>query len=167
MSLTGTLALADARVIADEVLSMIRGKAFVVGSIRREKPEVGDIEIAVHVDAAVDLPVGIGGLLPDAYETVRGGKKGWKYWQVRNVARGHVVELYRFDDQNRGSITLIRTGPAHFSKQFVTSLRCFGLRHYDGYVRYLDDKGSIIPCPSEGVAFRLARMRWIEPKDRS
>ena len=35
MSLTGTrLALADARDIADKVLSMIRGEAFVVGSIR-------------------------------------------------------------------------------------------------------------------------------------
>ena len=167
MSATGTkLLLADARAIADDLLSMIRGEAFVVGSIRRGEPEVGDIELAVYVNAVVDIPVGIGGLLPDAYETIKGGRKHWKFWQIRNVERGHVVDLYRFDDLNRGSITLMRTGPASFSKQFVTALRSQGYRHHEGYVRYLADDGSLVRCDHELVAFALAAMEWVEPEDR-
>ena len=166
MSGIGTrLQLADATRIVFDVLSMIHGEAFVVGSVRRGVERVGDIEIAVHANASVDIPAGVGPLLPGAYETVKGGRKDWKYWQRRHVADGYVVDLYRFDDMNRGSITLIRTGPADFSRKFVTLLRGQGLRHHEGYVRSLDD-GSLVRCDHERVAFAQAAMRWVDPEDR-
>ena len=167
MSATGIrLPLDEAQGIALGILAQINGEAHVVGSVRRLKSLVGDIEIAVHVDAAVDLSVGEGPLLPGAYETVKGGGKRWKYWQLRHVAQGYVVDLFRFDDMNRGSIMLIRTGPRDFSRWFVTAMLSQGLRHEGGYVRQDRPEGCIVPCPTEREAFALAGMTWTEPENR-
>lgn len=165
MSATGTrLPLNEARRLAGLVQDCIKGETYVVGSIRRMKADVGDIEIIVHSDAAIDIPIGCGVLMPGTYETVKGGKKDWRYWQIRNVKDGFNVDLFRFDDLNRGSIMLIRTGPAEFSKRFVNCLRRRGLKHADGYVR--DNAGLLVPCPTEEIAFKLAGLQWVKSEDR-
>lgn len=170
MSATGTqLLLREARTMALDIIAAIRGEAYVVGSIRRKKPEVGDIEILVHRDAKIDIDVGVGPLLPAAYETIKGGprkKDDWKHWQLRHVASRVHVDLFRFDDDNRGSMMLIRTGPREFSQWFVESLHSYGYCHVEGYVRDLDDDIRIVPCGDEHYAFRLARMTYIEPEKR-
>lgn len=166
MSATGKRMKRDeADLIARTVVNDIIGEALAVGSIRRRAAEVGDIEIALHVNAVVALPIGVGPLLPGAFETIKGGGKRWRYWQLRNVAEGFVIDLWRFDDLNRGSITLMRTGPENFSYRFVMALRRRGLRHHEGYVRNLAGE-AIVPCPTEQDAFFLAGMQWIEPEDR-
>jgi DNA polymerase/3'-5' exonuclease PolX len=159
------LALPAAVDLANDITSQIRGEAHVVGSIRRRKPTVGDIEIAVHVDAEVSLDVAEGGMFPGEYATVKGGgKPDWRYWQLRHLD-GYMLDLFRFDDQNRGSIMLIRTGPAAFSKHWVTALREIGLRHEGGYVKHVRE-GRVIPCRTEQDAFALAGMEYVEPWER-
>lgn len=177
MSETGTrLKWAEAARIACEIQGQIEGESHVVGSIRRNKPEVGDIEIMVHRNAVVRLDVSGPGLFVSGHPwiSVKGGKSGWKYWQLQH-RDGYVLDLYGFDDLNRGSIMLIRTGPADFSRGFVMCLHDEGLRHDGGYVRYLrapSDRpgprpaGTIVSCPDERTAFELAGMKWIEPEDR-
>ena len=165
MSTTGTrLALDSARRLAQELMHCIDGESHVVGSIRRRRPDVGDIEILVHARAEVNIPVGCGGLMPDVYETVRGGKGKWKYWQIAHTRQGFKVDLFRFDEKNRGSIMLIRTGPADFSRYFVVALKRRGLRHEGGYIR--DKSNNIVACPNEKFAFALAGTKWLEPEDR-
>ena len=165
MSTTGTrIPLDHARRLAQSLTDCIDGESHVVGSIRRRKPDVGDIEILVHADAAVEIPVGCGTLMPDEYQTVRGGKRDWKYWRIVHTRQRFTVDLFRFDDDNRGSIMLIRTGPADFSRCFVVALKRRRLRHVSGYIR--DKCGSIVSCPTEKFAFALAGMSWLEPEDR-
>ena len=165
MSITGArLALADADRIAAGILAQIDGEAHVVGSVRRRKPTVGDIEIMVHREAKLRLPV-TDGLWPGQFAGVKGGLGDWRYWQLRHHD-GWMLDLYRFDDLNRGSIMLIRTGPAEFSKLFVMKLRDRRLVHADGYVRTACPNGELAACPDERTAFDLAGMAWVEPEER-
>lgn len=162
MSETGTrLTLHDADLIAANVQAAILGESIVAGSVRRRRPEVGDIEMLVHRHAAVRLSVREG-LYPGEWESVKGGGLDWSYWQLQH-ANGYKLDLFRFDDNNRGSILLIRTGPWQFSKQFVIALRRRGFRHEGGYVK--NDRG-IVPCPDEATAFRLAGMPFVAQQDR-
>lgn len=165
MSVTGTrIPLHQAQEAGASILSTIHGEAHVVGSVRRQKPEVGDIEILVHVDAVVRIAIGAG-LFPSEFETNKGGRGNWRFWQIRNCFHGYVVDLYRFDDQNRGSMMLIRTGPAEFSQRFVTALRPHGYHHEDGYVR--ENSMRIVTCETEEHAFELAGMKYVQPEVRA
>lgn len=170
MSITGTrLCLADALAMAKDIGRQIDGEAYAVGSVRRKKPEVGDIEILVHQDAEIMLDVGAGPLLPGEYESIKGGpgkRDDWKYWQLKHVASDVNIDLFRFDNANRGSMMLIRTGPREFSQGFVMALKRQGLRHMDGYIRSLHGGPSFIPCPDERKAFKFAAMTYIVPEKR-
>lgn len=170
MSTTGIkLPLAEARTMALDIIAAIKGEAYIAGSIRRCKREVGDIEILVHRDATIRLAVGAGPLLPAEYETIKGGprkKDDWKYWQLRHCSSRVHVDLFRFDDNNRGSQMIIRTGPAKFSQHFVTMLRRNGCYHDLGYVMDGDDH-IVMSCPTEQDAFLLASMAYIEPEKRA
>lgn len=172
MSETGTrIPLTQALLMAEEILKRINGKAWIVGSIRRKKPEVGDIEILLHVDAVVHLKISAGDLFAGEYESIKGGpdsKSGtdWRYWQIRHTESGVNIDLFRCDDDNQGSMALIRTGPSEFSRRFVMALKGNNLCHKDGYIRPIgaDD---ICPCPTEKKAFRFAGMQYIEPENRT
>ena len=175
MSGTGKrLSLVEAEKMAAAIIEQIDGESYVVGSIRRKKAEVGDIEILVHHDAAIRLDVGVGPMFPGEYEKLKGGPRNiasvpwryWRYWQLRQRKTGIHVDLFRFDDDNRGSMRLIRTGPADFSKRFVIALRRQGLCHEDGYVCEDTDDALRIACTNEHNAFRLAGMAYIDPENR-
>lgn len=166
MSAAGTrLALVDAEAVAARMRRYIAGESHIVGSVRRRKPEVGDVELIVHKEASVNPPVSLG-LLGGEYEHVKGGGQPWLMWQLREVPTGCAIDLYRFDEFNRGSIMLIRTGPAAFSKLFVMKLRNRQLVHAGGYIRRDWGHKTIIPCPDEATAFKLAGMEWVDPEAR-
>ncbi len=163
MSATGTrMPLELASRYAEDARALIDGETIVAGSIRRKRADVGDIELLVHVDAHVRLPVHEG-LFDGDFETIKGGKPLWKFWQLRHRERDYVLDLYRFDDLNRGSILLIRTGPAQFSQRWVTELRRHGLEHRDGYVRGVS---GVWACPSERDAFNYTQWPETPPEDR-
>lgn len=149
-----------------QVCDQIHGEAHIVGSVRRRMPDVGDIEILLNRSAAVRLDVGRD-LFPGEWETIKGGRSDWKYWQLRHVQTGHVLDLYRFDHLNRGSQMIIRTGPADFSKRFVSCLRDRGYRHEGGYVRTDDGDKVLVSCSTEVIAFKLAAMECRAPEDRT
>ena len=174
MSGTGKrLSLAEAEKMAAAIIEQIDGEAHVVSSIRRKKPEVGDVEILVHRDAAIRLDVGCGPMFLGEYEKLKGGPRNtasvpwrpWLYWQLRQRKTGIHVDLFRCDDDNRGSMMLIRTGPAEFSQHFVTMLRQHGCYHDLGYVMDGDDH-VVMSCPTEQDAFLLAGMTYIDPEKR-
>lgn len=166
MSATGTrLSLREADAIAFELLSQIVGEAHIVGSVRRRERDVGDVEIMVHRDANIKIDVA-GGLWPGDYQSRKGGGRDWRFWQLRHFDRDYIVDLYRFDDLNRGSIMLIRTGPAEFSKRFVIALRGMGLKHDGGYIKEIRTD-QIVNCNDEAAAFAAAGMVWVFPEARA
>ncbi|MDE1854395.1 MAG: hypothetical protein KGI38_11710, partial [Thaumarchaeota archaeon] len=60
---------------------------------------------------------------------------------------------------------LIRTGPADFSHEFVMRLWDYGLRSKDGHIE--DGQGKVFATPEESDAFKLCRLDYIEPSERT
>lgn len=171
MSKTGArIPLAQAQEMAERIREQIKGESHVVGSVRRKKADVGDIEILVHMKAEIKLDISPGPMFPGEFESLKGGPNDtnagkWRYWQIRHCESGVNVDLFRFNDDNRGSMSIIRTGPDEFSKRFVTALLRQGLCHSNGYIKGNRDD-TVIPCNGERRAFELARMQYIEPENR-
>lgn len=169
MSSTGTrLELDDARELAWAFVEAhcVGGRVEIVGSIRRRKETVGDIELLLHRDTqlvGVDADYGEESMFPStaAYQWI---KRGEKYGQLLHKARGYKIDLFRADDDNWGSIMLIRTGPSDFSARWVTALKQRGTPSAGGYIR--DKDGAVIPCRDEAMAFQLTGWDYIEPESR-
>lgn len=163
----------------------------IAGSIRRERPMVGDVEhVIIPRFGEVPNPASMFGeptmenlflrrcdeLLAEGfiakheYEINRadGTKVMQHRWgeKLRGIDyRGHMHELFLADKDNFGCVLTIRTGPAEFSERLVTLLHHTALRQKDGYLRYHD--GTIYPCPDEREFFAACRVAWREPKDRA
>jgi len=169
---------------AMEQLAPLVERVEVVGSVRRSKPEVKDIELLIEPRmVAVDL---FGTPGPDL-EPIRGlvahwgdlAKNGRRYIQVVD---GDARERVQWDlflchpPAEWGALKVIRTGPAEFSMRCVQSLRNHGYICRDGGVYRsrlrggeleLVPSGDPIPTPTERDFLELCGLRWIEPEDRS
>lgn len=148
MSAGVRVSLADAATIAEEVVSVLSPaceRIAIAGSIRRGKPDIGDIELVAlsryhdepsglffevgarvwDLDRAVDEYAGTG-----AVERLLGKDK---YTKLRHVASGLQVDLFTVKPPAQwGVIFLIRTGPAEYSQRFVTGIRSRGFHVRDG-----------------------------------
>lgn len=129
--------LERARTIAQQVTTSLAPacrRIEIAGSIRRDKPEVKDVEIvfepaiglrqvdlfdsepyALTDDVLADL-VSSGVLRPD--DQVK--RWGPKYKRCIHVAGGLAVELFAADAENWGYVLALRTGPAEFNKILVS-----------------------------------------------
>ncbi len=178
---------------AIEILERIKPaveESCIVGSLRRQTPTCGDIDLVVLPiwDAAEeDL---FGGSKPlsshsqvDAIlqKAIKDGFLKQKFSPLTNTtariatlvapARGGApnsinVDFYFADEQNYGAIKMIRTGSVEFNKFvmcLVLPLR--KLRQGHGYLH--DSKGEIIPCRSEEDYFKAIGMEYIEPWQRN
>lgn len=154
------------------------------GSLRRKRPEVGDVE---HVVRPLDGLVEVSGGLFGQSESVNmlwhrldelvtqgvvakhvygdtGFRWGSKYRGVD--FRGHLHEIFTADSANWGCQLLIRTGPAEYSERVVSVLKHGGMyRQQDGYLVHVAS-GEVVPVPDEKTYLRLAGLPWAEPEDR-
>lgn len=152
---------AKARVIAEAVLRQLQpycDRIEIAGSLRRNKPEVGDVEIVcipTHSEILFFSQV------LDQYEHVKGAATG-KYIQVR--FQGVQVDVFMATEDNWGYILALRTGNADFSRRIVgTWLPKHGYNCKDGYV-WRD--GQKIPVPYEKNLFAMMGIPWVDPRFR-
>lgn len=155
----------------------------IAGSLRRHKPDVGDIEHVVMPNYGLRRPIGT--MLQENVDLVRhkldemlgstvtkavysDGKTRWgdKYRGVMHD--GHRHEVFIADDRNWGAMLAIRTGPADLSKRLVTQIRNQGYMMREGYVRYARGKaeGHVIACPTEERFFQMCAEPWCDPENR-
>ena len=145
---------------------VVRLKA--VGSLRRRRPEVGDIEfLAEPFMEPSDL---FGSLAPDVAPVrkvleqlgtwVKGGERQMQITDL-DGREGLKLELYLVHPPAQwGSLLAIRTGPWELGRHAVTLMRQRGLRHEDGRVL----KGrELVPTPTEQDFFAAAGLPLIEP----
>lgn len=166
------------------------GDATIVGSVRRGRPDVGDLEVCVPVEppdrdllfqamhASAHADAGLFGAPADVppLTIVKGLRPGFK--QARVVA--HVqyegrpfdlpVEIYRFEPGARGWALIMRTGPAEFGKWFLGRWK----RHFDipteqpasveGYL--VDRHGARVPIDDEEECFRRIGIGYVRPEQR-
>lgn len=144
----------------------------IAGSLRRLKPEVGDIELVAIPLFGVDL---FGNEteehLLDVVDWERFGKvvkAGSKYKQIE-LYQGINLDLFIVTPPAQWGVQfVIRTGPAEFSKHFVTQKKFGGLlpscfRVEDGAIW---SNNHVIETPEEIDVFNLIGLPFVEPEKR-
>ena len=176
--------LADAKRIAEMIIEELKPfceRIEIAGSIRRGKPEVGDIELVAIPKPWIDM---IGAPVPlasdhalnyVAYEQrfgkiVKNGNK-FKQIEIERIAHDSItLDLFIVTPPAQwGVIFLLRTGPDSYSHRFVTIRREGGtlpsnLIMKDGAIR---QNGKIIETPEEQDVYRVAGLPYIEPGART
>lgn len=166
--------LSQAKYIADGVVSKLApfcDRLAIAGSVRREKAEVGDIEVICIVKKVAlkdifDNKIGeqpVKGFcdVVNAWTKVKGDPTG-KYTQ-RILPEGIKLDLFMTTVDAWGYIMVIRTGSVEFSKKVAARWVKFGYNGVDGM---LNDGRRPVPIYSEMALFNLLGIPWIEPKDR-
>lgn len=174
--------LSVAKEKAAELLQLLKPaceKIDIAGSIRRDKPEVKDIEIVCHPKMALDLfgePTIISGDLDyKLAELVNAGilqhsvKNGQKYKNFVVPPLGIKLDLFIVTPPAQyGFILTLRTGPGGFSQKIVTRRNKGGL--LPSHLKVKDgaiwDGNNVVPTPTEAAFFNLLEIDWIEPKQR-
>lgn len=141
----------------------------IAGSLRRQKPLIGDIEIVALPSFDVDLfgeprPTSaklddcLRGLLADGVlawdEVVSRNGDRYKRFLVPELA-GMALDLFLAQPDNFGNVLAIRTGSAEFSAKLMTprgqgGLMPRGMRQRDGF---LWDGDRRVSCPTEEAFF--------------
>lgn len=144
----------------------------IAGSIRRERPEIGDIEIVCIAKRKRDL-IGedMGSELDDrlaVMDVISKIKGGDRYKQFQIVGSTLKLDLFIVLPETWGTQLLIRTGSADFSKRFVTQKRLGGtlpddMQQAEGR---LWRAGKPLDTPEETDVFREAGVPWIHPAKR-
>lgn len=169
---------ADALALANDLVARLTpgcARILIAGSIRRQKREIGDIEIVAQpkLTPALDLfgePVeGLAhsglderlALLRPSYT-----KNGPKYKQF--IYGGASVDLFIASQETWGCVATIRTGSADFTHWLVTPRTkgggCFShLKFSEGR---LMDGALALDTSDEAKLFQALDQDWIEPIDR-
>jgi len=146
----------------------------IAGSLRREKDEVGDIEIVAIPQYSTDLFANqfysagvIGEVLHNrGFKMDKDGENYKKfYFEFYNIW----VDLFLTTPEQWGLIFMIRTGSADFSRLMVTPRNKYGHMPSNLHVaggRVHDAIGNVLDTPEEVDIFRLWGMEFIEPKNR-
>lgn len=169
------LPLAAADALALQMIERLRPycrRIEAAGSIKRRKPEIGDVELIAAPLFEHDLfgnPTENHMLNGVDWEWFgRIVKNGPKYKQVE-LHEGATLDLFIVTPPAQwGVLSLIRTGSAEFSHRFVTSKQQGGL--LPSYLKVKDgaiwSNNHIILTPEESDVFDLAGVPWIEPEKR-
>jgi len=144
----------------------------IAGSIRRQKPEVKDIEI-VCIPTKVQARFGLYEVrwvphngfvsLVNSLEKIKGEPTG-KYTQ-RILPEGINLDLFMATPDNWGLILAIRTGSAQFSHMKLAV--GWARRGYKSRNGVLVRNGRIIPVREERDLFSLIGLPWMDPEDRN
>lgn len=197
MSTTKTrIPLATARQVADKLVAQLAPfceRIEVAGSIRRQKPDVGDIELVAipkveQRETAVQMSLFGGGLpmmvdvslLDEALErmiaekaiTNDGPNHAWgdrmkKFWLRLSGTNVAQVDLFITTPESWGSIFTIRTGPWDFGKALMEHInRCGIYRQMDGAL-VNRATGQVVPTLEERDYFTAIGVIWLPPERRT
>lgn len=157
-----------------EILSPDCERIEIAGSIRRQKPEVSDIEIVLIPKPIHDLfgyPLfGAGrieeALIRDGFELLKNGD----HFKQARLPGGQVnFDIFLTTPEKFGVILTIRTGSADFSHWLVTSKQQGGALPSNMTVKdgRLVMMGSVpVATPEEQNFFDAIRLDWIPPEQR-
>ncbi len=153
--------LNEAKAIAEKYQNLFKpycSRIEIAGSIRREKPEVGDIELIVIVKDLEGFSKEVNKL-----QKVKGEPTG-KYTQ-RILPEGIKLDLFMANERNWGLIFAIRTGSAEFSHKVLA--RGWVRVGYKSINGMLVKDGREIEVREEKDLFDLIGIPYVEPKFRN
>lgn len=177
MSTGERVPLKVARGLAQEVTSLLEpevGRSAIVGSLRRGRPTVGDIELLVEPRQSAGLlyasPVGdeLDRVVRDFIEigtfSIRPPRRLGSAYKAL-VYRGVALDLFICrPPASWGVLTFIRTGPAEWNLRVVSECRERGFRFEGGQLW----RGSEpLDTPTEEDVFVALGLAYIPPAERS
>lgn len=192
MSTGARIPLARAQAVAAYLIDLwqLEG-AHIVGSVRRQRAEVGDLEMVIPaVSPTYSIDSAYLAMEPTLAKTgtsslfdaprrdpigraLRGFNVGFLACSLEVGIKGTTipVQIYRYTPQNFGWIMLMRTGPADFGKWFLGRWKD---RHNIDHKSVLasmnghlvDRHGAVIPTPTEDDAFALCGLKPLAPERR-
>lgn len=169
-----------AKSIADKVVGELRPyceRIEIAGSLRRQKLEVGDIEICAIPKRETNLFGEPGLSLLDLHlEQMRQkkrlitlGKWGPNYKRFSLTSDKEMdIDLFITSPAQWGLIFMIRTGSAEFSRRLVTQKGKGGLlpSHLKASGGWIWDGDKRLELPEEDSVFALLGIDYINPQDR-
>lgn len=187
--------LAHAETIANELVDILAptcDRIKIVGSIRRRRDMVADVELLVIPKievVAYDLfgePTQTVDRFNEACKVLHGngditdrldknGRPAWGSRYKRVKYNGFPVDLFSvMDPDSWGVLMMIRTGSAEFSRNNVTQKRMGGVLPNDKFVKdgslyrlNRDGSSDVIPTPTEESFFAAIDSPWIPPERRT
>ena len=177
-----------AQMVADMLKSQLAPyckRIGVAGSIRRQKPMVGDIELLAIPDVVTlrnllgevteeldTLDQGIQRLIEAgflAYRLNRAGHRlgyGTKNKFLVHLPSGIPVDIFSTTEEKWAMSLVIRTGPADFNKRLMATAQARGMRgHAYGEGFTLAD-GSALACKTEQEVFAAVGWPYLPPEER-
>jgi len=164
--------LHKAEAIAEELIGYLApavNRISIAGSIRRQKPDVGDIELLV-----IPKPYYFDKLLYDLMMknilAMRLNKRGSRTYGPKNKLMVHLpsglaVDIFSSTEENWGMALFVRTGPKEWNIRAMSRLRELGMQGhaYGGIFR----SDSEINCPDEETVFRYLGWSYVPPEERT
>ena len=148
-------------------------KIVVAGSIRRQKPEVGDIELLVipKLSGEIDrLSEAIVDLMVQEILGYRLNKRGSRMYGTKNKLMVHLpssigVDIFSTDAQCWAVSLVVRTGGKITNQRIATAALRKGW-HFRAYGDGFDTPDGHITCSTEQEVFEYVGLRYLEPWER-
>jgi len=164
--------LDKAKVIAEELISLLSpacNRIVIAGSIRRQKPDVGDIELLV-IPRANYLDKMLDKLMMQNILAMRLNKRGSRTYGPKNklmvhLPSGMAVDIFSATEENWGMALFVRTGPKEWNIKAMSRFRQLGMQgHAYGGVTLVS--GIPFECPTESIVFNLLGWPYTPPEKR-
>jgi DNA polymerase/3'-5' exonuclease PolX len=168
--------ISKARVIAEEIMGLLDrvcDRKEIAGSIRRRKPDVGDIEILCvpKFEGSFDcLDRGVQGLIFQGILTYRLNKLGRKVYGPKNKLMLHVpsgigVDIFSTIEDCWPVSLVVRTGGKQTNLLIATAALQKGYQFHAYGSGFTTPQGEIV-CHSEREVFEAVGLPYREPWER-
>ena len=173
------LPLAKAKKWASRIVEILEPhceRIEIAGSVRRQKPLIGDIEIVCIPKRDFDMfgaPTGVCADFSQAvekWEKVRGDADGRYTQRILPNTNGFTVDIFMADTDNWGWIFALRTGSAIYAQRILLS----GLRKVDCFAEngYIYDYSNTLSPRKLSIAeesdlYKLMKIEYIAPEKRN
>jgi len=156
-----------------ERLEPVCGRVLIVGSIRRQRINAGDIELLCVPNKVLTQTGLFGGeyqndpgfvRVVDSFEKISGDAVNGKAMRRRHHS-GIVIEFYTGTHESWGWQSIVRTGSAEFSHRMAGELNKKGMTSEGFAIHRISDK-KFIECREEEDFFKLIGMEYILPLAR-
>ena len=158
-----------------EVLGPGCEKIEIAGSIRRRRPDVGDVELLCISSLGDAVALGTNVYLDAEVEDLilrnvlqkrlnKAGRTNYGRWNKLLVHVAIPVDIFSTTEANWGMALVVRTGPAEWNIRMMARFRKRRMRgHAYGGVT---QGGIDVPCPTEEEVFRLLDWPYRDPEER-
>ena len=159
-----------AKRVAETIVERLRPlcqRIEIAGSIRRGRPEVGDIDLVV---LAADVEA-VKRRCLERCQTITNGDQNFIVRMPGGLqvdiffARGPLTDMFAPQPSNWASLLVLRTGSREHNIFLVEKARALGLR-WDPYRGVLDPDGYVISGEDEGSIYNALGMPLVEPRFR-